>query len=80
MLPLHNLSHPSFPENDEYFTIDITEFDNVGSFINHSYSPNLRVQNVLHGDSKKPHLMLFAMKDIHPLQELTYNYNCRTKF
>ena len=59
------------------FTIDGAECSNVGRFINHSCSPNLYAQNVLwdHGDMRMPHIMLFAVENIPPLQELTYHYN-----
>lgn len=45
--------------------------------MNHSCSPNLYAQDVLfdHNDKMMPHVMLFATRKIHPLQELTYNYN-----
>ncbi|KAK6250383.1 hypothetical protein SCA6_004388 [Theobroma cacao] len=71
------LSHSS--EVNECFTIDAAQFGNVGRFINHSCSPNLFAQNVLfdHNDSSMPHIMLFAMEDIPPLKELTYDYNYR---
>lgn len=60
------------------FTIDATLRGNVGRFISHSNSPNLRAQYVLynHSDVKLPHVMLFAIKDIPPLQELTYDFSC----
>ncbi|PON83440.1 histone H3-K9 methyltransferase [Trema orientale] len=60
------------------FTIDATLRGNVGRFVNHSDSPNLRAQCVLqdHSDVKLPHVMLFAIKDIPPKQELTLDYSC----
>ncbi|KAL8063428.1 hypothetical protein ABFX02_01G025700 [Erythranthe guttata] len=59
------------------YTIDAAHYGNVGRFINHSCSPNLYAQNVIHDhdDRKMPHVMLFAMENIPPLQELTYHYN-----
>ncbi|RLN33116.1 uncharacterized protein C2845_PM03G32740 [Panicum miliaceum] len=61
----------------EGFTIDAAECGNVGRFINHSCSPNLYAQNILwdHDDMRMPHVMLFAVENIPPLQELTYHYN-----
>ncbi|KAL6599310.1 hypothetical protein ACP70R_045804 [Stipagrostis hirtigluma subsp. patula] len=61
----------------EGFTIDAAECGNVGRFINHSCSPNLYAQHVLwdHDDLRMPHVMLFAIENIPPLQELTYHYN-----
>lgn len=64
-------------EKDAGFCIDALKFGNVGRFINHSCSPNLYAQNVLydHDDKRMPHIMLFAVENIPPLQELTYHYN-----
>ncbi|KAI3468262.1 hypothetical protein Pfo_024925 [Paulownia fortunei] len=58
-------------------TIDAAQYGNIGRFINHSCLPNLYAQNVIydHDDRKMPHVMLFAMENIPPLQELTYHYN-----
>uniref|UniRef100_A0A0E0LUP2 Histone-lysine N-methyltransferase n=1 Tax=Oryza punctata TaxID=4537 RepID=A0A0E0LUP2_ORYPU len=62
---------------DVCFTIDASEYGNIGRFINHSCSPNLYAQNVLwdHDDQRVPHIMFFAAESIPPLQELTYDYN-----
>ncbi|XP_051186903.1 uncharacterized protein [Lolium perenne] len=62
---------------DVGYTIDAAKCGNVGRFINHSCSPNLHAQDVLwdHDDTRVPHVMLFAEKNIRPLQELTYDYN-----
>lgn len=59
------------------FTIDACQYGNVGRFINHSCLPNLHAQNVVfdHDNKRMPHIMLFAMENIPPLQELTYHYN-----
>lgn len=64
-------------EDDGGFTIDAKEYGNVGRFINHSCSPNLYAQNILfdHEDKSIPHIMFFAAEKIHPLEELTYDYN-----
>ncbi|CAM0951068.1 unnamed protein product [Alopecurus aequalis] len=64
-------------EEDVGYTIDAAKCGNVGRFINHSCSPNLHAQDVLwdHDDRRVPHVMLFAEKNIRPLQELTYDYN-----
>ncbi|KAL7219457.1 hypothetical protein ACSBR2_012498 [Camellia fascicularis] len=74
--PVVQLSSSEVVE-DERFTIDAAECGNVGRFINHSCSPNLYAQNVLHDheDKSKPHIMLFAAENIPPLKELTYHYN-----
>lgn len=49
---------------------------NVSRFMNHSCSPNLFWQPVMHdhGDENHPHIMFFAMKHIPPMTELTYDY------
>ncbi|KAJ1268343.1 hypothetical protein BS78_07G127700 [Paspalum vaginatum] len=62
---------------DVGFTLDASEYGNIGRFINHSCSPNLYTQNVLwdHDDKRMPHIMFFAAETIPPLQELTYNYS-----
>ncbi|XP_062192203.1 histone-lysine N-methyltransferase, H3 lysine-9 specific SUVH6-like [Phragmites australis] len=74
---LNSSGHSSQTMDDVGFTIDATEYGNVGRFINHSCSPNLYAQNVLwdHDDKSMPHIMFFAAETIPPLQELTYDYN-----
>ncbi|MCO5590489.1 hypothetical protein L7F22_044459 [Adiantum nelumboides] len=59
------------------YTIDAKDLGNVARFINHSCSPNLYAQNVLYDsdDLRFPHVMLFAMENIPPMRELTYDYN-----
>eukprot|EP01018_Ginkgo_biloba_P015341 Gb_40999 [translate_table: standard] len=58
------------------FVIDSRNMGNVSRFINHSCSPNCFLQFVLydHCDSRFPHIMLFAMEQIPPLTELTFDY------
>ncbi|KAK8459700.1 hypothetical protein SEVIR_2G193500v4 [Setaria viridis] len=70
-------SSTSSSKTMEGFTIDAAEYANVGRFINHSCSPNLYAQHVLwdHDDMRMPHVVLFAVENIPPLQELTYHYN-----
>ncbi|CAO2039905.1 unnamed protein product [Urochloa humidicola] len=50
---------------------------NFARFINHSCTPNLYPQNVLHDHDKisMPHIMFFSSEDIPPLKELSYDYN-----
>ncbi|KAL8540898.1 hypothetical protein ACS0TY_002228 [Phlomoides rotata] len=58
--------------------IDASKVGNVGRFImNSSSSPNLFVQRILydHEDSRVPHIMLFAAKNIRPLQGLSCDFN-----
>lgn len=63
--------------DEDGFAIDAAKIGNIGRFVNHSCSPNLFAQDVLfdHVDKMMPHVMLFAMRKIYPLQELTYDYN-----
>lgn len=58
------------------FALDSTMSGNIGRFINHSCSPNLIAKEVLndHDDTRVPHIMFFASKNIGPSQELTYDY------
>ncbi|KAI5058880.1 hypothetical protein GOP47_0027050 [Adiantum capillus-veneris] len=64
------------------FIVDSSHIGNVSRFINHSCSPNILVQSVLrdHQDTKRPHLMLFAMDNIPPFKELTRNYGSDSIF
>jgi euchromatic histone-lysine N-methyltransferase len=58
------------------FLIDAKRFGNVSCFIKHSFCPNVLMQFVLHDhlDIRFPHVMLFAMENIPPLTELTFDY------
>jgi SET domain-containing protein len=53
--------------------IDAEEYGNVSRFLNHSCEPNLyfdivRIQHFI------PHVAFFALRDIKPLEELTFSY------
>ncbi|KAJ8503872.1 hypothetical protein OPV22_004758 [Ensete ventricosum] len=75
------------------FIINSKVIGNISRFMNHSCSPNVFWQPVLHdhGDDRFPHIMFFAAKHIPPMTELTYDYgpssaemgdyvqSCRTK-
>lgn len=56
--------------------IDASKMGNVSRFFNHSCSPNLFWQSILydHHDTQFPHIMFFAVENIPPLTELTYDY------
>ncbi|KAH7414796.1 hypothetical protein KP509_14G011700 [Ceratopteris richardii] len=62
---------------DTCFAIDARLCGNVARFINHSCAPNLFPQNVVYGtdDLRFPHVVLFAMENIPPMRELSYDYN-----
>jgi euchromatic histone-lysine N-methyltransferase len=65
-------------EDDEVrFTFDALNQGNFARFINHSCTPNLYPQHVLHDhdDISMPHIMFFASENIPPLKELSYDYN-----
>ncbi|XP_074336778.1 histone-lysine N-methyltransferase, H3 lysine-9 specific SUVH5-like [Apium graveolens] len=63
--------------DEDGFAIDAAQKGNIGRFTNHSCSPNLFAQDVLHDhhDKMMPHVMLFATQNIPPFQELSYDYN-----
>ncbi|MCO5588002.1 hypothetical protein L7F22_041956 [Adiantum nelumboides] len=56
--------------------IDSSQTGNATRFINHSCCPNVLVQCVFrdYQDTKRPHVMLFAMDNIPPFRELTIDY------
>ncbi|GBG59297.1 hypothetical protein CBR_g32310 [Chara braunii] len=58
------------------FCMDASKVGNVSRFANHSCSPNMFVQCVLHDhhDLELPHICLFAGEHIPALHELTYDY------
>ncbi|WVZ74389.1 hypothetical protein U9M48_022573 [Paspalum notatum var. saurae] len=65
-------------EDDETgFAVDALNKGNFARFINHNCTPNLFPQNVLHDHDNisMPHIMFFALEDIPPLKELSYDYN-----
>ncbi|WOG96926.1 hypothetical protein DCAR_0416265 [Daucus carota subsp. sativus] len=64
----------SFSEDND--DVENVKFGNVGRFIRHSFSPNLYAKCVLfdHEDTSRPHVMLFAAKNIAPHTEMTFNY------
>lgn len=65
---------------DNYFSdriqvtyIDPSKIGNLARFINHSCAPNLRLTIIRYG-CRVPHVGLFALRDIEPMEELTYDY------
>ncbi|KAL4203478.1 hypothetical protein AMTRI_Chr01g104170 [Amborella trichopoda] len=75
------LGEQRFAEPDPNFeqlpiVISAKRMGNVSRFMNHSCSPNVSWYPVLfdHRDSQCPHIMFFAIKNIPPMTELTYDY------
>ena len=55
--------------------IDATHFSNLGRFLNHSCDPNCYKQRILCDHmSRLPRIAFFTLRDIQPLEELTYDY------
>ncbi|XP_026380494.1 histone-lysine N-methyltransferase, H3 lysine-9 specific SUVH4-like [Papaver somniferum] len=61
---------------DAKFCIDGEKVGNFVRFINHSCDPNLFVQSILsdHYDINYARIVLFAGRNIAPMEELTYDY------
>lgn len=53
--------------------VDPSKFGNIGRYINHSCEPNSLVLPV-RSETIIPHIAIFALVDIYPGQEITYNY------
>ncbi|KAK2760729.1 hypothetical protein FQN54_001965 [Arachnomyces sp. PD_36] len=70
-----------YTENDTMNVVDGRKFGGVTRFINHSCRPNLKLfpatQN--HGDRYIYDLAFFALRDIPPMTELTFDYNPHEK-
>ncbi|KAJ2009953.1 hypothetical protein GGI04_000052 [Coemansia thaxteri] len=62
---------------DPPFTIDAKMFGNVSHFFNHSCGPNMGIWAVYinHRDARLHELAFFALKDIAPGEELTFDYS-----
>jgi SET domain-containing protein len=55
--------------------VDATNFSNVARFINHSCAPNCHKQRVFADHhTRLPRIALFALCDIAPLEEISYDY------
>lgn len=59
-------------ELEDGFIIDATRQGNLASFINHSCDPNCKALPWNHKGNDR--LFIFALKDIQPRTELTYDY------
>ncbi|KAH7277443.1 hypothetical protein KP509_39G051900 [Ceratopteris richardii] len=62
---------------DTYFSFDARLCGNVARFINHICAPNLFRENFVYNtiDLRFPRVVLFAMENIPPMRELSYDYN-----
>lgn len=69
MFKLYELNHDSY-------CLDATNYGNIGRFFNHSCDPNIRPIRVSydHNDFRFPNVAFFALRDIAPFEELTYDY------
>lgn len=58
------------------YVLDAGKNGNVSRFLNHSCEPNVFIQCVLshHNDVTMPRIVMFAADNIHPLEELCYDY------
>ncbi|XP_077121903.1 uncharacterized protein LOC143784261 isoform X2 [Ranitomeya variabilis] len=63
-----------FQWNEKIWCIDASQDnDSLGRLVNDEYkNPNCKMKKVM--VEKKPHLCLFAISDINPGEEITYNY------
>ncbi|TPX47714.1 histone-lysine N-methyltransferase [Synchytrium endobioticum] len=77
ILTLNEIPHPGSGSGSGstpmQTTIDPTRSGNVARFANHSCDPNMLVVPVRVG-SMRPHVCLFAARDIPPHEELTFSY------
>ncbi|CAA22283.1 Histone-lysine N-methyltransferase, H3 lysine-9 specific [Schizosaccharomyces pombe] len=64
-----------FDDASEY-TVDAQNYGDVSRFFNHSCSPNIAIYSAVrnHGFRTIYDLAFFAIKDIQPLEELTFDY------
>uniref|UniRef100_A0A7I4F1F0 Uncharacterized protein n=1 Tax=Physcomitrium patens TaxID=3218 RepID=A0A7I4F1F0_PHYPA len=58
------------------YVLDAGKNGSVSRFLNHSCEPNVFIQCVLshHNDVTMPRIVMFAADNIHPLEELCYDY------
>mmetsp|Transcript_29211 Transcript_29211/g.54691 ORF Transcript_29211/g.54691 Transcript_29211/m.54691 type:complete len:89 (-) Transcript_29211:312-578(-) len=59
------------------YSIDATDFGNIGRFINHSCDANLLAVSVRveTRDSRIPRIGIFTLRDVKAYEELTIDYN-----
>lgn len=63
--------------DDSIYVIDGQKLGSPTRFMNHSCNPNCRMFPVSrnHGDNRLYDLAFFALRDIEPMTELTFDYN-----
>jgi SET domain-containing protein len=66
---------------DEACVLDATMRGNIARYINHSCTPNCYSKVVLEPEGKpyvpgsvRGHIVIFAMRDLEPNEEVTYDY------
>ncbi|EEB09372.2 histone H3 methyltransferase Clr4 [Schizosaccharomyces japonicus yFS275] len=64
-----------FDDASEY-TVDAQRYGDVSRFFNHSCSPNLAIYSVVRNRGVRTiyDLAMFSIKDINPMEELTFDY------
>lgn len=64
-------------DDDSIYVVDGQKFGSPTRFMNHSCNPNCKMFTVTQngGDDRLYDLAFFAMRDIPPMQELTFDYN-----
>ncbi|WAR31628.1 hypothetical protein MAR_034170, partial [Mya arenaria] len=65
---------PSDGEEDETYNIDATNTKGLGRMVNDSAKPNCKVKKIM---TDKPRLWLYSIKDIHPGEQLTFDYGVK---
>ncbi|KAJ0413923.1 hypothetical protein BJY00DRAFT_296077 [Aspergillus carlsbadensis] len=75
--PSYLFSLDFFINDDSIYVVDGRSFGAAARFINHSCNPNCKMFTVSrnHGDERLYDLAFFAVKDIKPGVELTFDYN-----
>ena len=74
--PFNSMDLPLNDNNFHQYIIDSSRKGNHSRLINHSCDPNLTVYKIIKDDRNvnRPCPVLFALKDIEPGTELTFNY------
>jgi histone-lysine N-methyltransferase SUV39H len=64
-------------DEDDYYVVDAQRLGSPTRFMNHSCNPNCKMFPVStnHGDTRLYDLAFFALRDIPPMTELTFDYN-----